>query len=125
LRCTAGYHSDAISNDKAVTDLRSLEMIRERSLMIYKLAEEGKTRHFRINKAKLDEAAAYVMNETKKNYPDGKVPYHSRWRHFPTPTIEALVKVHNPAHGSHSCTRCTSSSLCSPPRWHTAGLAVR
>ena len=35
-----------------------------------------------VNDNALDEAAAVVAEVTQARYPDGVIPYHSRWRHF-------------------------------------------
>lgn len=58
------------------------EAVRERCGMVFDLAVEGKTRHFALDLARLDDAATRVVAEIRANYPDGKVPLHSRWRHF-------------------------------------------
>ena len=38
--------------------------------------------HFRVDLARLDEAADLVVETTREAYPDLEVPFHSRWRHF-------------------------------------------
>jgi len=91
-KISAGYHTDSLSNDAAVEDLRSLEMIRLRCNEILKLAEAKQTRHLGVDKSKLDECARYVVAESKKNYPDSNVPYHSRWRQFPEPIINQMIQ---------------------------------
>ena len=58
------------------------EAVRERCEELYELALGGALEHFRIDLAALDGATRRVADEVLRNYPDGKVPFHSRWRHF-------------------------------------------
>src|SRR5690606_26013781 len=38
--------------------------------------------YFEVDLERLDAAAELVVAEIQRNYPDGNVPFHSRWRHF-------------------------------------------
>jgi hypothetical protein len=58
------------------------ETIRQRSRNVLAAAEAGKSRHFRVDRARLDHAAALVEAATRRRYPALHIPYHSRWRHF-------------------------------------------
>jgi Protein of unknown function (DUF1688) len=62
--------------------LLSAEAVRERSRNIAQAVSAGESRHFGIDRARLDEAASLVADVTRKRYPDLVIPYHSRWRHF-------------------------------------------
>ncbi len=62
--------------------LRSPVTIRERCGNILRAVEEGRSRHFTLNRAQLDEVARRVEHITRQNYPNLRIPYHSRWRHF-------------------------------------------
>lgn len=62
--------------------IRSTRAIRERCHGIYELGLSGKLKHFRLHKDKIAAVSRYVIDVTKENYPDGKIPYHSRWSHF-------------------------------------------
>lgn len=42
----------------------------------------GRLRNFRINMDRLAPTADFVADVIRENYPDLKVPLHSRWRHF-------------------------------------------
>ncbi len=44
--------------------------------------EQNNLRHFSLRLDRLDATADYVVNVTRRNYPDLSIPYHSRWRHF-------------------------------------------
>ena len=66
----------------ATADLLTPEAVRERCNMIFDLAVAGRTAHFDVDLTRLDTAATLVVSEMRRNYPDGDVPLHSRWRHF-------------------------------------------
>ncbi|HXC29294.1 MAG TPA: URC4/urg3 family protein [Stellaceae bacterium] len=56
--------------------------VRERCLLVYQAAERHEAPHFRLHLDRLDEAARLVTDITRQRYPDLRVPFHSRWRHF-------------------------------------------
>jgi hypothetical protein len=62
--------------------LRSTATIRERCGNILRAVVEGRSPHFTLDRSKLDGAVALVEQVTRSNYPDLRIPYHSRWRHF-------------------------------------------
>lgn len=61
--------------------LLSTRAIRERAKEIYDLAQKGKTL-FVLNEERFPAAVQYVLDVIKKNYPEGNIPFHSRWGHF-------------------------------------------
>lgn len=63
-------------------DLLSAAAVRERSGNIAGAVAAGESRHFRIDRTRLDAAASLVADVTRERYPDLAIPYHSRWRHF-------------------------------------------
>jgi hypothetical protein len=78
--------------------LLSPQAVRERSKQIYDLAVGGKT-HFKVNSEKLDAVADYVLTVIKENYPDLKIPFHSRNNHLNAGginRIEEMVKKLGP-----------------------------
>ena len=46
------------------------------------LAEQGALDHFALDESRLGAVADYVVDAMRANFPDGEIPYHSRWRHF-------------------------------------------
>ena len=70
--------------------LRSPEAIRERAQAMLALGEKDSLHHFRYHGDKLDEVADIVVEVTKNEYPDLKIPYHSRWQHFNVGGIQRL-----------------------------------
>lgn len=72
--------------------LLSPQAIRERTLKIYEHAIAGRT-HFKVNEAMLDEVAEFVLETTLANYPDLKIPFHSRWGHFRVGGMDRLADL--------------------------------
>lgn len=62
--------------------LRSTATIRERCRNILAAVEAGRSRHFTVHRSQLDEVARRVEQVTRRQYPELRIPYHSRWRHF-------------------------------------------
>jgi hypothetical protein len=62
--------------------LRSAAAVRERCEMVYRFVADGRSPYFTIDASRLDGVADYVAEVTRAAYPDLKIPYHSRWRHF-------------------------------------------
>jgi Protein of unknown function (DUF1688) len=62
--------------------LRSAAAVRERCEMVYRFVADGHSPYFTIDASRLDGVADYVAGVTREAYPDLKIPYHSRWRHF-------------------------------------------
>ena len=74
--------------EEPTATLKSAATIRERCRNIAAAVTAGQSRHFRIDRARLDDTAALVAAVTRRRYPDLDVPYHSRWRHFETGGID-------------------------------------
>jgi Protein of unknown function (DUF1688) len=75
-------------------DLELLQMpatIRDRAHQLFNLGLAGDLPYFRVNFDRLDAVADYVIAITRQRYPDFQIPFHSRWRHFPTDRIDALL----------------------------------
>jgi hypothetical protein len=68
--------------DVSVAALLSPATIRERCRAILAAAETGASRHFRIDRARLDTDAQRVDDVTRHRYLDLRIPYHNRWTHF-------------------------------------------
>jgi len=66
----------------AIAWLRTPDAIRERSANVLAAGERAALRHFAIDRARLADAADYVIATMRTGYPGLDVPPHSRWRHF-------------------------------------------
>jgi Protein of unknown function (DUF1688) len=62
--------------------LRGAAAVRERCGMVHRWVAEGRSPHFTLDPGRLKAVADYVAEVTRRAYPDLKIPYHSRWRHF-------------------------------------------
>ena len=72
-----------MSDDTAAAlSLLNAAAVRTRAKRMLALGLDDKLPHFRIDLARLDDAADLVAATTRKNYPTLDVPFHSRWRHF-------------------------------------------
>ena len=66
----------------ATLTLLTPEAVRQRCYEVFEAAEANGSKYFYINNENLDAAVDLVEREIISNYPNGKVPFHSRWRHF-------------------------------------------
>ena len=73
------------TDSKSLSVLLSAAAVRQRCRWILEAARAGTLNHFVYDDSVLDDCAQIVAQETRTNYPDLVVPYHSRWRHFETP----------------------------------------
>jgi len=71
-----------------VTSLLSAATVRDRAQRLLALAIDGKLDHFSVDLNRLPTVADYVIATMKSGYPDGEIPFHSRWRHFEAGRID-------------------------------------
>jgi hypothetical protein len=69
-----------VSTESAAKSLLSAAAVRERAHAMLGLGE--RLPNFRVDPAKLDQAADLVIETTRAAYPTLDIPFHSRWRHF-------------------------------------------
>jgi hypothetical protein len=62
--------------------LRDATAVRARCHLVHRWVAAGRSPHFTLDESRLETVAAYVADVTREAYPDLKIPYHSRWRHF-------------------------------------------
>jgi hypothetical protein len=62
--------------------LNDAAAVRERCAMVHRWVADGRSPYFALDESRLGAVAAYVADVTREAYPDLKIPYHSRWRHF-------------------------------------------
>ncbi len=55
--------------------------IRDGAKKIFQETLKGNT-HFHFHQEKISSTVDFVMNTIRENYPDMKIPFHSRWGHF-------------------------------------------
>lgn len=76
-----------------VAYLRSPVAIRERCGQLFARAVEGKSRHFSCDLMQLGPVADYAIEVMREQYPDLRIPFHSRWRHFETGGVSRQAKL--------------------------------
>lgn len=68
--------------DGAAAALRSTTAIRDRARHLLRRARNGDSAWFGVDDDALALAATEVADLTRTRYPDLRIPFHSRWRHF-------------------------------------------
>lgn len=74
----------------AARRLRSTAAVRARAQQLLARARAGASEHFVVHDAALADAARTVAALTRERYPDGRIPYHSRWRHLEAGGVDRL-----------------------------------
>ena len=80
-------------SDTTAVYLRSPQAIRDRCGQLFTLATQDKLEHFRCHLDRLDAVADYVLTVMQAEYPDGNIPFHSRWRHFEVGGIDRTAAL--------------------------------
>lgn len=77
----------------AVQQLRQAATIRERCANIARAVEAGRSQHFTLDARRLDAVADRVAALTRSRFPNGGIPYHSRWRHFEAGGVDRKAEM--------------------------------
>ena len=77
----------------AAAALRTTTAVRERAQQLLQRARAGDSRWFSVHDDALQKAAAEVADVTRTRYPDLKIPYHSRWRHFEAGGVDRTAEL--------------------------------
>ncbi len=85
-----------------VTHLLEPATIRERCASILAAVEAGGSKHFRVDRSRLADAAALVEQCTRRRYPDLRIPYHSRWRHFEAGGVDRAGELSHALNGRNA-----------------------
>ena len=67
--------------------------VRGRAEVVLAAGLRGELPHFHVDLDRLADAVVLVREVTEAAYPDGHVPFHSRWRHFETPAGDLWVPL--------------------------------
>jgi hypothetical protein len=78
---------------EAVRRLRSPATIRERCAQVTAFVTRGASAHFTVDRSRLPAVAQRVARLTRARYPDLKIPYHSRWRHFEAGGVDRKAEL--------------------------------
>jgi hypothetical protein len=73
--------------------LRDPATIRLRCGAITRAVSEGRSGWFRIDRSRLSDAAERVAKLTIERFPELRIPYHSRWRHFEAGGVDRKAEL--------------------------------
>jgi hypothetical protein len=62
--------------------LLSAAAVRERAHEMLELALQGRVEGWAVDLSRMEAAAELTAGVTRENYPDLRIPFHARWRHF-------------------------------------------
>ncbi|WP_405041541.1 URC4/urg3 family protein [Polaromonas sp.] len=79
--------------ERATAELRSTKTIRTRAMALLERARRGDSAWFTVNDGAMETTATLVAELTRARYPDLKIPYHSRWRHFEAGGVDRLAQL--------------------------------
>lgn len=79
---TSAAHAADGHESHLVTALRNPATVRLRAAAMLDAGIAGTLRHFDVHMEKLADVADYVADVIRANYPDLRIPYHARFRHF-------------------------------------------
>ncbi|MBU1374981.1 MAG: URC4/urg3 family protein [Alphaproteobacteria bacterium] len=71
-----------MSDQATARSLLTASAVRDRAHEMLAIAEAGGLAEWRLDLSRLDAAADLTAETVRLNYPDLKVPFHARWRHF-------------------------------------------
>ena len=77
----------------AAAALRTTTAIRERAQYLLNRARAGDSLWFSVDDDSMPAAAAEVADVTRARYPDLRIPYHSRWRHFEAGGVDRKAEL--------------------------------
>jgi len=82
-----------LSERDGVAYLRTPAAIRERCRAVARFVEAGESAHFVLDRSRLPAVADRVAALTRERFPDLRVPYHSRWRHFEAGGVDRKAEL--------------------------------
>ncbi len=79
-------------NKAQLSYVLSPKAVRERSFEVFERVKRGQG-NFVLDLEKVDHATTVVVKTIEENYPDLKIPFHSRWSHFQAGGVDRLGKL--------------------------------
>ncbi len=70
------------ATERDALSLLTAQAVRSRANMMLDVGLSDGLKHFRIDLGRTDGVADAVLATIRKNYPQLKIPFHARWRHF-------------------------------------------
>lgn len=78
---------------RVLATLNHPDTIRIRAQILLDYVKNNKSPYFSLNYEKMTSTASLVIEVIRDNYPTLDIPYHSRWRHFETGTVDRIKKM--------------------------------
>ena len=97
--------SDLHLSEEQVTYLLSPRAIRDRAKTIFDYNVSGKG-HFEIHEDRFQPTVKYVLEVIQQKYPNGDIPFHSRWGHFRAGGIDRPAKLKQQLSALDAVERC-------------------
>jgi hypothetical protein len=73
--------------------LRDPATIRLRCAAITAAVADGRSGWFTLDRSRLDATADRVVATMRRRFPDGRIPFHSRWRHFEAGGVNRKAEI--------------------------------
>jgi hypothetical protein len=90
---TVQYVAGAVEAEEAASVLRSTHAVRERCGQLLARARAGQSPWFTVEEGALPAAAREVADVTRRRFPKGHIPLHSRWRHFEAGGVDRRAQL--------------------------------
>jgi hypothetical protein len=85
--------SEQEAAEAAAAQLRTTVAIRERANQLLTRARRGESSWFIVDDGFRETAASEIVNATRRRYPKGHIPIHSRWRHFEAGGVDRRAQL--------------------------------
>lgn len=83
----------SLASAHPLAQLHDPATIRARCQAVTRSVEAGVSPSFSIDRSKLDALAERVVALTRRRFPDLRIPYHSRWRHFEAGGVDRKAEL--------------------------------
>jgi len=83
----------SIEAEEAANVLRTTHVIRERCGQLLARTRAGESQWFTVEDGAMPAAAREVAEVTRKRYPRGHIPFHSRWRHLEAGGVDRKAEL--------------------------------
>jgi hypothetical protein len=82
-----------VNAEEAANTLRTTHAIRERCGQLLARARAGESKWFTVRDDAIAQAARAVADVTRRRYPKGRIPLHSRWRHLEAGGVDRKAEL--------------------------------
>jgi hypothetical protein len=82
-----------VTEHEAALSLLSAAAVRKRADLMLQKGLADALPHFRVDLERLESAADLTLDVTRAAYPDLAIPFHSRWRHFVSDSVDRWAAV--------------------------------